>query len=234
MDDHEGNHSVVDNLTDLIQQQTRMHGEQIQQLLDMQQRTQEQNQRLPPPQARQDPSQAVYEKFRKMEPVDFNGGSDPMVAEEWVKSLDTIFDYMRIDDAEKVLCAIFLLKKDARTWWEGAKLAVNMEELTWERFKTIFYDKYFTRDARSLRVKEFLELKQGAMSVCDYVRKFEQGCKYVPYIARDNNEKMDHFLRGLNPEIRRDVRMSSVTEFRELVNKALMADLDEKEIEKFH
>ncbi|KAI3472595.1 hypothetical protein Pfo_030078, partial [Paulownia fortunei] len=115
MDDHEGNHSVVDNLTDLIQQQTRMHGEQIQQLLDMQQRTQEQNQRLPPPQARQDPSQAVYEKFRKMEPVDFNGGSDPMVAEEWVKSLDTIFDYMRIDDAEKVLCAIFLLKKDART-----------------------------------------------------------------------------------------------------------------------
>ncbi|KAI3446801.1 hypothetical protein Pfo_003466 [Paulownia fortunei] len=220
MDDHEGNHSVVDNLTDLIQQQTRMHGEQIQQLLDMQQRTQEQNQRLPPPQA-------------KMEPVDFNGGSDPMVAEEWVKSLDTIFDYMRIDDAEKVLCAIFLLKKDARTWWEGAKLAVNMEELTWERFKTIFYDKYFTRDARSLRVKEFLELKQGAMSVCDYVRKFEQGCKYVPYIARDNNEKMDHFLRGLNPEIRRDVRMSSVTEFRELVDKSLMADLDEKEIEKF-
>ena len=109
-----------------------------------------------------------------------------------------------------------------------------MEELTWERFKTIFYDKYFTRDARSLRVKEFLELKQGAMSVCDYVRKFEQGCKYMPYIARDNNEKMDHFLRGLNPEIRRDVRMSSVTEFRELVDKALMADLDEKEIEKFH
>ena len=72
------------------------------------------------------------------------------------------------------------------------------------------------------------------MSVCDYVRKFEQGCKYVSYISRDNNEKMDHFLRGLNLEIRRDVRMSSVTEFRELVDKALMADLDEKEIEKFH
>ncbi|KAI3473589.1 hypothetical protein Pfo_031464, partial [Paulownia fortunei] len=234
MDDHEGNHCVVANLTDLIQQQTKMHGEQIQQLLDMQQRTQERNQRLPPPQVRQDPSQAVYEKFRKMEPVDFTGGSDLIVAEEWVKSLDTIFDYMRIDDAEKILCAIFLLKKDTRTWWERAKLAVNMEELTWERFKIIFYDTYFTRDARSLKVKEFLELKQGGMSICDYVRKFEQGCKYVPYIARDNNEKMDHFLRGFNPEIRRDVRMFSVTEFRELVDKALMADLDEKEIEKFH
>ena len=72
------------------------------------------------------------------------------------------------------------------------------------------------------------------MSVGDYVRKFEEGCKYVSYMARDNNEKMDHFLRGLNPEIRRDVRMFSATEFGELVDKALMADLDEKEIEKFH
>ena len=55
------------------------------------------------------------------------------------------------------------------------------------------------------------------MSVGDYVRKFKEGCKYVPYIARDNNEKMDHFLRGLNPKIRRDVRMYSAIEFRELV-----------------
>ena len=89
-----------------------------------------------------------------MEPIDFNGGSDRVVAEEWVKSLDTMFDYMWIDDAEKVLYAIFILNKDARTWWDGAKLALNMEELTWERFKIIFHDKYFTRDARSLKVKE--------------------------------------------------------------------------------
>ncbi|XP_012837553.1 PREDICTED: uncharacterized protein LOC105958095 [Erythranthe guttata] len=210
--DHEGDYNLVDNLAGLIQQQTRMHGEQIQKLFDMQQRTHEQNQQ-PPPQARHDNSLTVYEKFRKMEPVDFYGGSDPMVAEEWVKSLDVIFDYMRIEDSEKVLCAIFLLKKEARTWWEGTKLAVDMEKLTWEAFKTIFYDKYFTRDVRSLKVKEFLELKQNEMSVCDYVRKFEEGCKYVPYIAKDNKEKMDHFMRGLNPVIRKDVRISSPNEF---------------------
>ncbi|KAG8386811.1 hypothetical protein BUALT_Bualt03G0187600 [Buddleja alternifolia] len=167
-----------------------------------------------------------------MEPSDFYGSSDPIVAEEWVKSLDIIFDYMCINDADKVLCAIFLLKKEVRIWWEGAKLAVDMETLTWDRFKVIFYDKYFTRDARSLKVKEFLELKQGNMTVCAYVRKFEEGCRYVPYIARDNTEKIDHFLRGLKPEIRRDVRISSADQFREIVDKALMVDLDEKEIQK--
>ncbi|XP_012852337.1 PREDICTED: uncharacterized protein LOC105971946 [Erythranthe guttata] len=231
--DHEGDYNLVDNLAGLIQQQSRMHGEQIQKMFDMQQRTHEQNQQ-PPPQARHDNSLTVYEKFRKMEPVDFYGGSDPMVAEEWVKSLDVIFDYMRIEDSEKVLCAIFLLKKEARTWWEGTKLAVDMEKLTWEAFKTIFYDNYFTRDVRSLKVKEFLELKQNEMSVCDYVRKFEEGCKYVPYIAKDNKEKMDHFMRGLNPVIRKDVRISSPNEFRQVVDNALMADFDEKEIQKFH
>ena len=35
----EGGNNVVGDLTNLIQEQTRMHGEQIQQLLDMQQRT---------------------------------------------------------------------------------------------------------------------------------------------------------------------------------------------------
>ncbi|KAI3443818.1 hypothetical protein Pfo_000483 [Paulownia fortunei] len=197
MDDHEGNHSVVDNLTDLIQQQTKMHGEQIQQLLDMQQRTQEQNQRLPPPQ---------------MELVNFNDGSDPMVAKEWVKSLDTIFDYMRIDDAEKVLCAIFLLKKDARTWWEGAKLAVNMEELTWERFKIIFYDKYFTRDARSLKVKEFLELKQGGMSVYEKeIEKFHQQKKQVFTPINPNQWKKEEQKSNQGNEKRPRVGQTSTT-----------------------
>ncbi|KAG8384073.1 hypothetical protein BUALT_Bualt04G0080100 [Buddleja alternifolia] len=131
----EGGNNVVGNLTNLIQEQTRMHGEQIQQLLDMQQRTQEQNPQAHAPPVRPDNPHAVYEKFRKMEPSNFYGSSDPIVAEEWVKSLDIIFDYMRIDDADKVLCVIFSLKKEARIWWEGAKLDVDMETLTWDKFK---------------------------------------------------------------------------------------------------
>lgn len=46
-----------------------------------------------------------------------------------------------------------------------------------------------------------------------YVWKFEEGCKYISYNVKDNNEKMDHF-EGLNPEIKRDVRLYSAAEFR--------------------
>lgn len=167
-----------------------------------------------------------------MDPIDFMGASDSMVAEKYIKSIEVIFDYMRIEDANKITYDIFMLKKETRTWWEGARLAVNIAELTQDRFKQIFYDKYFTRDAHSLKVKEFMELKQDKMSVCDYIHKFKDICRYVPYIAQNNQEKIDHFLRGLNPTIWRNICMSSATEFMEIVNKALTVDQDEKEITK--
>ncbi|KAL6569999.1 hypothetical protein OROMI_014513 [Orobanche minor] len=70
------------------------------------------------------------------------------------------------------------------------------------------------------------------MCVGDYICKFEEGCKYVPYIAGDNTEKIEHYLRGLCPEIRRDVRMETSTEFRHVIDKALIAESDEKEIQR--
>ncbi|XP_073045999.1 uncharacterized protein [Primulina eburnea] len=60
--------------------------------------------------------------------------------------------------------------------------------------------------------------------------KFEEGCQFAPYISKDDTEKGEHFLRGLRAEIKRDVRMSKATTYKEIVEKALMAEQDEKEI----
>ncbi|KZT76149.1 hypothetical protein F511_46826 [Dorcoceras hygrometricum] len=54
-----------------------------------------------------------YEKFRKMGPPEFTDTTDPFVAEGWVRTLETIFRYMRPEDAARVSCAIFQLKDDA-------------------------------------------------------------------------------------------------------------------------
>lgn len=112
------------------------------------------------------------------------------------------------------------------------KFTVNVHILKREEFKTMFYDKYFTKNAKARKVKEFLELKQGGMIVHDYVLKFEEGCQFVSYIDRDDNERIDHFIRGLRAEIKRDVRMSKATGYKEIVDKTLMAEQDEKEIER--
>ncbi|XP_073031238.1 uncharacterized protein [Primulina eburnea] len=154
------------------------------------------------------------------------------MALEWIKSLEAIFDYLKFTDQEKVSCVVFMLFKDARIWWEATKVTVNVQELKWNEFKDLFYTKYFSSEVKAKKVKEFLELKQDVMSVTEYTLKFEEGCVFVPFIVEHDKDKGEHFLRGLKPDIRRDVHMSKVVTYQDIVERALLAEHDEQEIDK--
>ncbi|XP_073031273.1 uncharacterized protein [Primulina eburnea] len=134
-----------------------------------------------------------------MNPPEFVGGADPLVALEWVKSLEAKFDYLKFTDRDRVSCILFMLVKAARIWWEATKVTVNVRELKWDEFKELFY-----------------------------VKK----CVFVPFIAENDKDKGEHFLRGLKPEIQRDVHMAKVITYQDIVERALLAEHDEQEIEK--
>ncbi|XP_073291024.1 uncharacterized protein [Primulina huaijiensis] len=223
--------NVVDEFSKLIQEQAKVHGEQIQQLLSLHTSTQGHGQGRG--QSRVESTEgSSYDVFRRMNPPEFVGSPDPLVALEWVKSLEAIFDYLKFNDRDKVSCAVFMLVKAARIWWEATKVTVTVRELKWDEFKELFYVKYFSREVRAKKVKEFLELRQAAMTVNEYTLKFEEGCVFVPFIAENDKDKGEHFLRGLRPEIRRDVHMAKVVAYQDIVERALLAELDEQEIEK--
>ncbi|XP_075504580.1 uncharacterized protein LOC142542017 [Primulina tabacum] len=124
-----------------------------------------------------------YDRFRPMNPHEFIGGPDPLVALEWVKSLEAIFDYLKFTDQDKVSCAVFMLVKAARIWWEATKVTVNVRELKWNEFKELFYAKYFSKEVKAKK-------------------------------------------------IRIDVHMSKVVTYQDIVERALLAEHDEQEIEK--
>ncbi|KAG6531841.1 hypothetical protein ZIOFF_005668 [Zingiber officinale] len=201
----------------------RIHGEQIQQIL--QAREQGSTPRRSTPS-----TQPVYKQFRELGPTEFKGTTDPIAAEGWIRSLETIFDFMQLTDADKVRCAIFMLRDDARVWWEGARLIVDLTILTWANFKEVFYGKYFTVDNRTRLAREFLDLRQGDMTVAEYVRRFERGRYFVPMITSQPVEELKHFTEGLRPAIRHDVRLSRVTTFREAVDQALMSERDRNDM----
>ncbi|XP_073279525.1 uncharacterized protein [Primulina huaijiensis] len=223
--------NVVDEFSRLLHEQAKVHGEQIQQLLRVQSpiqgigqgRDQRVQERF---------VEGAYDKFKKMNPPEFVGSPDPLIAMEWVKAVEAIFDYLNFDDKDRVSCAVFLLTKTARIRWEATKVTINVETLKRNEFKDLFYDKYFPSDVKARKVKEFLELKQGTMSMNDYILKFEEGCLFVPFIASNDKDRAEHFMWGLRAEIRRDVRMSKANSYKEIVEKALMAEYDEKEIDK--
>ncbi|XP_042454998.1 uncharacterized protein LOC122039050 [Zingiber officinale] len=189
------NNQFLEGLTALLWEQNRIDGKQIQQLL--QAREQESTPRRPTPSAH-----PVYRQFRELGPTEFKGTTDPIVVEGWIRALERIYDFMQLTDTDKVRCAIFMLRDDARVWWEGARLTVDFSTLTWA------------------------DLKEGDLTVAEYVRRFERGRYFVPMIVSQPIEKLKHFTKGLRAVIRHDVRLSRVTTFRETVDQALMSESD--------
>ncbi|KAG6520078.1 hypothetical protein ZIOFF_017108 [Zingiber officinale] len=122
--------------------------------------------------------EVVYEHFKRMDPKDFSGTTDLFVAEGWIRSLEVIFKFMDMEDAGKVRCTTYLLKDNASLWWERAEKSIDLNTLTWEGFKKIFYEKYFTVDVRSRVKREFMSLRQGDLIVAEYVQKFDRGVTF--------------------------------------------------------
>ena len=85
----------------------RQQNEQIQNLLAQQRENLANLQRITQqPQPRREENEPLYERFRRQKPTEFKGTPDPLVAEEWIKSLEVIFDYMELDDRQCVTCAV--------------------------------------------------------------------------------------------------------------------------------
>ena len=44
----------------------------------------------------------------------FEGPVDPTMAEEWISMIKKIFEFVQIEDEDKVKCTVYMLRKDAR------------------------------------------------------------------------------------------------------------------------
>lgn len=70
--------------------------------------------------------------------------------------------------------------------------------VTWALFKELFNKKYYLLSVRNAKEKEFLNMKQGNMTIAKYERKFEKLCRYAPKLVDIEEEKAQQFENGLN------------------------------------
>ncbi|GMN56219.1 hypothetical protein TIFTF001_025336 [Ficus carica] len=138
--------------------------DQERELQNLHEQLAQQNQELPPPPAvpTQPAAPAVsmaqaaqpvvreellYERFRHMKQPEFEGSTNPLEAEEWLTSLQIVLNFMDLTDQEKVFCASYVMKNDARYWWEIVQMKRNVLEMTWNDFIQEFNDKFYNRMA---------------------------------------------------------------------------------------
>ena len=69
--------------------------------------------------------------------------------------------------------------------------------MTWAEFHGLFMSKYFPATARHAKAQEFLELRQGTMTVMEYMARFTELTRFGDdYVATDM-AKVRRFENGL-------------------------------------
>ena len=143
------------------------------------------------------------QRFRAHHPPMFTGGGDPMVADHWFMQIENVLEAIEItSDTTRIRLAAFQLEGEAQVWWRWARTSKNLEAMTWAEFQELFMGKYFSETAKHAKAQEFLELKQGATIVMDYVARFTELARFADdYVATDL-AKVRRFKNGLKLFIR--------------------------------
>ena len=118
--------------------------------------------------------------FQKQQPPKFSDGYDPNGAKSWIAQIEKIFQAMGCPVESKVNYAVYMLIDEAENWWGFTKMSIPEVNgvIPWEVFKNHFLDNYFPLDLKKKKAREFLDLKQGGMSVGEYTAKFNELVQY--------------------------------------------------------
>ena len=126
-----------------------------------------------------------------------------MVADHWFMQVEKVLEDMEItSDTTRIRLAAFQLEGEAQVWWNWAKTFRDLEAMTWAEFHDLFMGKYFPDTARHTKAQEFLELKQGTMTMIEYVARFTELARFTNDYVATNMAKVRRFENGLKLSIR--------------------------------
>ena len=96
---------------------------------------------------------------------------------------------------------------------------VHEEDLSWKQFEKYFRKKYLSEKYFDEKAKEFYELKLGKLTIEEYVNKFLDLLRYVPYI-KEEKVKAQRFISGLPKEYRNRIEFDEPKTLEDTIRKA--------------
>ncbi|XP_069145547.1 uncharacterized protein [Solanum lycopersicum] len=116
---------------------------------------------------------------------------------------------MGASDTEKEELTSYQLKDVAQTWCKilHESRALSGVSNTWEYFKTAFHRRFFPMEMREAKVEEFINLKQGSMTVREYFLKF---------VKLSSRDEMSRFLTRINKDLEEECRSAMLHDNMEL------------------
>jgi hypothetical protein len=155
---------------------------------------QNQPQPPPPPPAQRD----KHKEFMSHHPPTYSHSTDPLDADDWLKTVTKKLERAQCNDREMVLYASGRLEGLASDWWDAYTAAHPAPNtITWQQFRDAFRAHHIPDGVLKLKQRESLALKQGNMSVNEYLNKFTQLSHYAPDEVNTDPKRQERFLDGL-------------------------------------
>jgi hypothetical protein len=162
--------------------------------------------------------------FQRTKPPTFSYAVESMDANDWLKSVEKKLQVVQYNNHEKVLLAFHQLFGLAVDWWDAYMEAhEEPKSINWLEFRAAFHAHHVPQGVIKLK-KKFQDLKQGSMSVNEYVTKFTELSHYAPHEVDTDEKKHECFLNSLNDGLAYALEARDFGNFQGMVNKALVLE----------
>ncbi|XP_070002054.1 uncharacterized protein [Nicotiana sylvestris] len=158
-------------------------------------------------------SSTVREFLHLASPL-FTGSSSTEDPQDFIDQLYRVLRVMHAFVTEAVKLVSFQLRDVVVLWYEASERSrgPNAPPAECEDFSKVFLAHYLPREVRESHLDQFLNLKQGDMSVRDYSHKFNSLARYAPDIVHTMRARVHHYVDGLGDNLIRDCRVASLSD----------------------
>jgi hypothetical protein len=180
----------------------------------------------PPP-----PHVDMLTRFLRLRPSTFSSSSKPIVADNWLCSVNKKLVTIGCTNVEKVRFAAHLLEGPASSWWENYQITHPIEEVNWNLFQEAFCTTHISSGVMSLKKMKFRNFHQGHRTVAEYIEDFNKLARYAPDDVDTDAKSRERFLDGLNDELAVQLSVVYAPNYQALLDKATILENKHSQME---
>src|ERR1041385_8284553 len=163
--------------------------------------------------------------FILLKPPVFRCSSEPLEANDWLRSIERKLDTAHVAPDDRVIFAVYFLEGAALQWWENyVAMQPDGHVVTWQEFCVAFRGYHILDELMDCKKEEFCNLTQGEMSIQEYVREFNRLARYAQDEITTDARKQARFHKGLSPILRHDLNLIEFATFEDLVTRSFRAE----------
>jgi hypothetical protein len=163
----------------------------------------------------------------KMDIPVYEGNLDAEELLDWIRAMDTYFDYEDVEEDKKVKHAVTRLKGRATLWWDelqaDRRCKGKQKIKSWDRMIAKMKAKFIPRDYQITLFRRMQNLRQKLMTVKEYIEEFYKLSIRAGHRESDD-EKVARYMNGLRYDIQNEMSMVTIRTVEDAYQMALKVE----------